>query len=221
MYMTKIYVVRHCEAAGNHERLFQGTTDCDITELGVKQLGFLSKRFADIPLEAIYTSPLIRARKTAEALKADRDIKITELAGLAEINGGILEAKPFMPTMRSIPGLAEIWNDTPEDFYPEGGEPMREAYERVWNAVTLIAKENVGKTVAVTSHGGVIRCLNCRLLYGDIHRLKDTPWCENTAVSLVTCDGESGYKLEYMNDHTHVPEEYLPKRSRLAEVCTE
>ena len=221
MCMTKIYVVRHCEAAGNHERLFQGTTDCDITELGQKQLELLSGRFADIPLDAVYTSPLIRARKTAEALKANRDIKITVLKDLAEINGGILEAKPFMPTIRSIPGLAEIWNNSPEDFYPEGGEPMREAYGRIWNAIEFIARENAGKAVAVASHGGVIRCLNCRLLYGDIHRLKDTPWCENTSVSLVTFDGESGFKLEYMNDHAHLPDELLPKRSRLAEVCTE
>lgn len=217
--MTKIYVVRHCEAAGNHKRLFQGTTDCDITKLGQKQLEFLSERFSDIQLDAIYTSPLIRAVKTAEALCGDRDIDIVKLDGLAEINGGVLEAKPFMPTISSIPGLAEIWNDTPEDFAPPGGEPMRTAYERVWNAIETVFKENEGKTVAVASHGGVIRCLNCRLLYGDIHRLKDTPWCENTAVSLITSrDGEC--KLEYMNDHTHVPEEFLPKRSRLAEVCT-
>lgn len=136
-----------------------------------------------------------------------------------ELNGGILEAKPFMPTIRSIPGLAEVWNEHPQDFAPEGGEPMCKAYERIWNAISFIAKENPGKTVAVATHGGVIRCLNCRLIYGSISRLKDTPWSENTAVALVTVDG-SGAKLEYMNDHTHVPDELLPVHSRLAEVAS-
>ena len=36
--MTYIYLVRHCEAMGNHKRLFQGSTDCDISEIGAKQL---------------------------------------------------------------------------------------------------------------------------------------------------------------------------------------
>ena len=219
MLMTKIYIVRHCEAEGNNKRLFQGTTDCDITKLGEKQLEFLKDRFKSIPLKRIYTSPLIRAQKTALAIKGDRDIDILKIDGLEELNGGVLEGKPFMPTIRSIPGLAEIWNDTPQDFAPEGGEPMRDAYERIWNAVKRIANENEGETVAVATHGGVIRCLNCRLLYGDITRLKDTPWSENTSVSLITVD-KDGAKLEYMNDHSHVPEELLPVRSRLAEVAT-
>ena len=217
--MTKIYIVRHCEAEGNNKRIFQGSTNCDITELGKKQLELLEKRFKDIPLEKVYTSPLIRAKKTAQAVKGEHAVTVSEMPELTELDGGILEGKPFMPTIRSVPGLAEIWNDRPQDFAPEGGEPMREAYERIWKAITLIAEENEGKTVAVVSHGGVIRCLNCRLLYGSIDRLKDTSWSENTSVALVTF-GSDGAKLHYMNDHSHVPEELLPLRSRLAEVAT-
>lgn len=216
--MTKIYVVRHCEAAGNQKRLFQGSTDCDITELGVRQLEFLSERFKNIPIDSIYTSPLVRARKTAEAIRAERDIRIIDLQGLAEIHGGIVEGKPFLETFKSSPELAEIWNNHPEDFAPEGGEPMRDAYKRIWDTVLSIVQENKGKTVALATHGGVIRCLNCRLLYGTVSRLKDTSWCENTSVSLVTFDDNLGGTLKYMNDHSHLPDEFLPKRSRLAEV---
>ena len=217
--MTEIYIVRHCEAEGNNRRVFQGLTDCDITELGNKQLNLLKERFKDIHIDKIYTSPLIRARKTAEAINGNRGAETVALEELVELNGGILENKPFMPTIRSIPGLAEIWNEHPEDFAPEGGEPMRDAYERIWNAINRIVKENPGKTVAVVTHGGVIRCLNCRLIYGSINRLKDTPWSENTAVARVIFD-DFGAKLDYMNDHTHLPEELLPVRSRLAEVAT-
>ena len=49
--MTKIYIVRHCEAIGNVKRIFQGSTDLDISETGAKQLEYLKKRFADIPLD--------------------------------------------------------------------------------------------------------------------------------------------------------------------------
>ena len=220
MCMTEIYIVRHCEAAGNHKRLFQGSTDCDITELGQRQLEFLKKRFETIHLDKVYTSPLVRARKTAVAVKGDKQIGIVVCEGVVELHGGVVEGRPFNEAFGSIPGLAEIWNNSPQDFEPEGGEAMRAAYERIWKSVLEIAKENKDKSVAVATHGGVIRCLNCRLTFGTIERLKDTPWCENTGVTLLTFDDDMNVKLRYMNDSSHVPEEFLPKRSRIAEVIS-
>lgn len=216
--MTEMYVVRHCEAQGNHNRLFQGSTDCDITEFGTRQLELLSERFKSIPLDVIYTSPLLRARKTAEALRANQDIEVIPVDGLREVNGGILEGKPFLDMFKNMPELGLVWNNHPQDFAPEGGEPMREAYGRMWEAVLKIAEENRGKTVAIASHGGVIRCLLSRVLYGTIERIKDVGWCENTSVTLIEFDDDLNARLKFMNDHTHVPEELLPKRSRMAEV---
>lgn len=218
MYMTKIYIVRHCEAEGNNKRLFQGSTDCDITDLGGKQLDLLKKRFQDIHIDVIYTSPLIRAKKTALAVKGERDIPVITDKRLVELHGGVIEGKPFSTAMAAIPGLAETWNNSPQDFAPEGGEPMRNAYKRIWEAVLSAAKDNKDKTVAIATHGGVIRCLNCRLLYGEIEGLKNTPWCENTGVTLITFDSDMNVKLEFMNDRSHVPDELLPVRNRMAEV---
>ena len=212
-------MVRHCEAAGNHERIFQGSTDCDITDIGKKQLELLKKRFAGISVDSIYTSPLIRARKTAEALRGNRDIEIVSLPELTELHGGIIEGKPFFESFKKMPALAEVWDNHPQDFAPEGGEPMRNAYDRIWRAVLSIARENVGKTAVIVSHGGVIRCLNCRLLYKTIDRLKDTPWCENTGVTLFRLDGDMNPQVEFMNDTSHLPEELLPDRSRMTEVA--
>ena len=59
--LTKIYFVRHCEATGNLNRTFQGSTNTDITDLGAKQLEKLSERFKEISLDKIYSSPLLRA----------------------------------------------------------------------------------------------------------------------------------------------------------------
>ena len=96
--MTKIYLIRHCEAEGNLKRVFQGHTDNDITELGEKQLEFLSKRFADIHLDKVYSSPLIRAVKTAKAAAKNKGLNICISRGLIELNGGIVEDKPFKET---------------------------------------------------------------------------------------------------------------------------
>ena len=214
--MTEIYMVRHCEAMGNVKRLFQGSSDFDISEIGAKQLEYLKNRFKNIKLDKVYTSPLIRARKTALAVIGDRDLKPIDEKGLIELDGGIVEGKPFIETFNSIPGLADTWDNHPEDFAPEGGEKMRDAYERIWNTVKKIAAENKGKAVACTTHGGVTRCPLCRLLKGDIKKLSEMPWSENTAVTLIRFDDSLNPEVVFYNDTTHLPEELIPKRSRLS-----
>lgn len=214
--LTKIYFVRHCEALGNVKRIFQGVTDLDISELGAKQLELLEKRFENIHIDKVYSSPLTRAYKTGLAVKGKRDIEIEKHAGLIELNGGIVEGKPFYESFQKMPDLADAWDNHPEDFHPENGEAMRHAYERIYETVLDIASKNRGKTIACTTHGGVTRCLICRLLHGDIHKLKDTPWADNTGVALFTVDDDNNCKLEFYNDTTHLPPEYIPKRNRIS-----
>ena len=66
--ITKVYLVRHAEAAGNVAKTFQGHTDCEVTEKGHKQLACLAERFKDVHLDIIYSSPLLRTRQTAAAV---------------------------------------------------------------------------------------------------------------------------------------------------------
>ena len=213
--MTKIYFVRHCEAMGNVMHIFQGVSDFDISETGAKQLEFLKKKFDNIKLDKIYSSPLIRAYKTALAVKGNKDIDVIKHDGLIEINGGIIEGKPTKESFNNHPDLADAWVNSPQDFYPKDGEHMCDAYNRIYKTILELANENKGKTIACASHGGVTRCLICNLLYGDINRLKDTPWADNTAVALISVDDDNNMKLEFYNDTTHLPSEYLPETSRL------
>lgn len=213
--MTYIYLIRHCEAMGNFKRVFQGSTDCEISETGAKQLEYLKERFKNIKLDAVYSSPLIRARKTAEAAACGKGLEIITRQNLTELGGGVLEGRPFQEAFNSIPGLADTWNNHPQDFAPDGGEAMRNAYVRIYDEITELVRQNRGKTIAAASHGGVLRCLMCRVLYNDINRLKDVPWCENTAVTLLKIDDNDKISVEFFNDYSHVPPEYMPKRSRI------
>jgi probable phosphoglycerate mutase len=205
--LTKIYFVRHCEAEGNVRRIFQGTTDLDITDLGAKQLKLLEKRFENINLDKIYTSPLIRAKKTALALKGSKQTEVAVLDSLCELYGGVVEGRKFSEAFNSIEGLADIWKNHPQDFAPQDGESMLHAYYRIFEALNFIIKNNQGKTVACATHGGVIRCLICRLLYNDITKLKEIPWSENTAVALIEAEDYENIKVKFFNDFSHLPQE--------------
>lgn len=214
--MTKIYIVRHCEAMGNVKRLFQGTSNFDISETGAAQLRFLTERFKSVELDRVYTSPLTRTVKTARAVVGEREISIIPFDGLIEIDGGILEGQPFDITFAKYPDLADTWNNAPHEFAAENGEAMIHAYERIWDTVLTLAKENRGKTIAAATHGGVIRCLACRLLKGRPELLKEVDWSDNTAVALIEFDDELNPKLVYYNDHSHLPDELLPKGSSIS-----
>lgn len=215
--MTQIYIVRHCQSMGNIKDVFQGVSDFDVTEIGDAQLKALSKRFENIHLDKVYTSPLIRTKKTGKAIIGDRNIPLTVKDSLIEINGGYIEGRPFNETFGKDPELLNTWLNHPQDFAPEGGEPMRVSYERIWVAVKEIAQENQGKTVACATHGGVIRCLNCKLALDDIEKLNKIPIADNTAVTLIQFDQDMNSKIIFMNDVSHLPEELKINKSKLTQ----
>ena len=74
--MTKVYIIRHCEAQGNLMRIFQGYTNLDITELGGKQLEALKQRFNKIHIDKVFSSPLTRAKKTGLAIIGDKGLPL-------------------------------------------------------------------------------------------------------------------------------------------------
>lgn len=213
--MTKIYIVRHCQTLGNVKDLFQGVSDFDITEKGVEQLKCLTERFSNIHLDKVYSSPLIRTQKTAKAIIGNRDIPLKIKDSLIEIDGGYLEGKSFDETFAVDPELRDTWFNQPQNFAPEGGEPMTVSYQRIWEAVKEIVEESKGKTIACVTHGGVIRCLNCRLKFNDIEKLVEVPIGDNTAVTLIEFDENLNPVVIFMNDASHLPEELKLKKSKL------
>ena len=217
--MTKIYLVRHCEAEGNKAKIFQGTTDCDISENGAKQLEFLKERFKDIHIDAAFSSPLIRAYKTGLAAVEGKDLEIEKIDAFREMYGGIVEGVPFAQIFSEYSHLEFLWNNRPHEFAPMDGESMQQVYDRSRIALEELIRNPLYKdiTILISSHGGVIRCLLCYVLFGNIERLIDTPWSNNTAVSLLICD-ENGIRAEYANDDSHIPEEFLPIENRIQAI---
>ena len=66
--MTTIYLVRHAEAEGNLYRIAQGQNNSNLTDRGWRQVRALERRFADIPVDAVYSSDLYRTCATASAI---------------------------------------------------------------------------------------------------------------------------------------------------------
>lgn len=199
--------MRHCEARGNTDGVFQGHSDCEISDRGYIQLDLLSIRCRNMPIDVIYSSPLKRAYKTAEAINRFHGLEIRVDDRLKEINGGEWEGIPYDDLPKLYPKDFEIWRNRPYEFAPNSGETMREVYDRMWECITDIVKENPGKTVCVTSHGCAIRNFLCRALHKPIEQITEIDWCDNTAISRIDFDDELNSHVIYMNDASHLSPE--------------
>ncbi|HEU4677643.1 MAG TPA: histidine phosphatase family protein [Candidatus Paceibacterota bacterium] len=97
----RVYFVRHGERADNSDSIF-ASRDIPITELGKRQAGLLAERFASIPIDAIYASPYVRTRETAEIINAVKktgiryDARIEELGREEELANVFRRANSFV-----------------------------------------------------------------------------------------------------------------------------
>lgn len=218
--MTRIYVVRHCQAIGNVKHWFQGIIDSEITDCGAKQLDCLAARFSSIPFDAIYSSPLQRARLTAEAVDRTLRLPIQIDDELREINGGILEGLPYAEIYRRYPEVERTWNDEPYRFDPPGGESMRKVYDRAGRLLDRVLCANPGKTVVLCSHGTLIRNLFCRVMELPLERINEIPFSNNTAVSLLEFDESGRCNIVFRNDDSHLPPELNPPRATIRAITS-
>lgn len=204
--VTTLYIVRHCQSAGNQGGRFQGQFDGPVNEMGEKQLELLSLRFRNEHLDAIYSSPLTRAYKTAQAIDRFHDLPIQTMDGLSEIDVGEMENQLLSEIAVKYPEVAHNWDSAPDLCAFPGGETMSQVYRRINDAIDQIIEENPGKTVAVATHGGVIRNLYARVEYGSIEGLRKSVVFGNTSVSVLEAkDGHLRWKS--INDMSHLPEE--------------
>ncbi len=201
--MTTVFLIRHCETIGNKQGVFQGRIDMNISEAGQEQLEQLKTRFKKISLDVIYSSPLLRARRTAEAVRGERNLMIIDDDRLVEIDGGIWEGKRWCDLPTLDPEQSRLWVEKPCDFATQEGEPMRSVYTRMSQALLTIAEENDGKQIAIVSHGCAIRNTICFANGWPIERLHEVGWCDNTGVNQLHINN-GHVEIIAENDHSHL-----------------
>ncbi len=205
--VTTLYVIRHCESTGNVEHRFQGRFDAPVSPKGEQQLDLLSLRFRNVCLDAVYASPLSRAFRTAEAVNRFHGLPIQKRDGLLELDVGEMENLKLSEIGVKFPETAKNWDQSPDLCEFPCGETMKEAYVRVNRTIDEIISENLGKTVAVVTHGGVIRNLDARVRAGCIEGMRDGTVFGNTGISVLIADSEGNLVWQQTNDLSHLPPE--------------
>lgn len=207
--MTTVYLVRHAEAEGNINRVFQGRTDCGVTENGYKQLESLAERFKGERLDCVYSSPLKRTIETAKAVNYYHNLEIIKVDGLMEINGGLFEGEKWEELPTLFPKAYDLWTNYHYKFEIEQGESMQEVFDRMKSSVLQIVSDNKDKTIAIVSHGCAIRNFLCFANKMNFEELNNVEWSENTGVCKLTFDDELNPEIIYQNDASHLKKDNL------------
>lgn len=185
--MTKILLVRHAESDWNVENRFQGHADRPLTHRGREQAERLAEDLASERLDGIYTSPLRRARETAEIVAAPHRLEPVSVPELQEIDVGGWSGLSRAEVESSFPDAFRRWVGGGEGW--EEGESYPEMAARVLAAVKRIAAEYPGGHILIVSHGGPIRAVHAAAAGMEVHAYRRLHRVEpNARVSAVAVE---------------------------------
>jgi broad specificity phosphatase PhoE len=155
--VKRLLLARHGQSVSNAVRRFQGVQDVPLSDLGRLQAQALARALARRSIAAIYTSPLQRARDTAEAVAGATGVPLQSVHDLRELSLGEWEGCT-VEEVRARPGDPyACWVRDPVAGMPPGGEPLADVQARVVRAVAEIAMAHPnGDDVLLVCHGGII-----------------------------------------------------------------
>lgn len=185
----KIYFIRHGETIWNKEKKIQGQSDIPLNEYGRELAHVTKEAIKNISFDIVYSSPLVRAKETAQILVKDRNLEIYEDQRLVEMSFGEGEGESLPeihahPEMKLHNFIHNPGNYTP----PKGGETFEELYARCKSFIEeiIIPAEQKYNSMLIVGHGALIR--------GMIHYINNRPskdfWIvthKNCAVTIVDC----------------------------------
>ena len=156
---TRVLAIRHAETAWNVDGRIQGQLDLALNETGRRQVQRLALALAEEDIAAVYSSDLLRALETAQAVSHGRGVPVVTDAGLRERGFGEFEGLTRAEINGRWPEMGERWRKRDPSFGAPGGETLTAFYARSMATATRLAALHPGRTIALVSHGGVMDCL--------------------------------------------------------------
>lgn len=199
---TLLYLIRHGEVDPAWRGRIYGGLDIDLSERGRDEARAGAAILADARIDRVISSPLRRARFTADLVAHERGLDVIEHPGLVEIHRGDWAGRTFEELEARDPGAHERWLAAPTNTRPPGGESLSDLRDRVRDALrnTIDLGSEGGPTpcAVVTAHGWVVRTILCdalgieldaaetvRMRTGSIHAVE---WREGQARRLLGLD---------------------------------
>lgn len=208
--MTCIILVRHGQTEWNRVERFRGHADVPLNELGLAQAGSTGRRIAaEWKVSAVYSSPLTRATRTAEAIANPFSLPVQIHPDLIDINYGAWQGLTPDEVRQRWPEALHAWYAQPEEAIIPGGETLANLRERAMRAVNELSDRHSGQTMVIVGH----TVINRIILLGTLRLGNERFWHlgqEPCAINLIEAkDGD--FMLVRLNDTCHLQELRTPK----------
>ena len=213
--MTLLVLIRHATTASTGKRL-GGRTQAPLDAGGRAQAEAAAQRLADVPLKAIYASPLPRTMETAEAVAAPHHLAVQPDESLLEVDYGRWTDRPLRPLTRT-----KTWpviQARPSLVAFPDGETIRAAQLRAVDGLQRIVARHPRHAVAAVSHADVIKAVVASYLglaLDHFQRLHVDP--ASATVLALSADGGQPVLLRFNDDG---PLRLMPPRAAAKKIST-
>jgi alpha-ribazole phosphatase/probable phosphoglycerate mutase len=200
--VTTILLIRHGETAWNRGKIFRGVYDIALNENGRTQAAHLAKALASRQIDVAYSSPLSRAKETAQIVLEPHGIHAVIHEGLKDFNYGQWTGLENDVVARRWPEDHLRWTTLPHTVRPPAGDTLQEVFDRALNALEEIVQKHEGKTVALFAHRVVNKLLVLGILTLRVERflfIRQDNCCLNEFERT-----EKGYIVITLNDTNHI-----------------
>ena len=200
MKRDRLILVRHGETLHNVAGIAQGWGDSALSDRGAQQVRRLAQRLISYQPDALYSSPLQRARATADAIAAATGLPVQTLDELREMNYGGWEGRSFLDVRRDDAELYRRWIADADCPCPEG-ESHNDVRRRIERAMERIE----GARPVLVTHGTAIRIAATTLMNVPIMSSRHFAQ-DNAALNVFLWRGER-WVLKLWNDSAHCAEQ--------------
>ena len=164
MDSTRVLLIRHGQSEGNAERRFGGHTATPLSRRGRRQAEATARALADEKITAIYSSDLLRAVETADALAMALNLSVENSGAFRERSVGVMEGLTFEEAAERYPEQYAALLRRDFEHVILGGESYRQLLDRASHVLDRAIEANRGGRIAVFSHTGAICILTLHLM---------------------------------------------------------
>lgn len=159
---TIVVLVRHAATEVNLQNpaVLQGArVDPGLSPLGRRQAAALAAALAPLPIKAVYSSSLLRAKETADPIAERHGLAVSVVPEIAEVDVGVWEGQSWQQIERRWPTEHRHFLEAPERSGYLGGENFAQVLERSARAVDALTQRHLFQTIVIVGHNTVNRVL--------------------------------------------------------------
>ncbi len=205
-----LILVRHGETEWNRVGRCQGFSDTELNNNGREQIRELAKSLMNESISAVYSSDLIRALDTANAIAHHHNLTVEVDPDLRELNQGDFEGLTFVEIREKYSPLLNKWVESPEVVKLPGGESLKELQERAWRAIERIYIKHQNQTVVAVSHNLTIITLLCKFKGVGLEEFRSFKLRAASKNTILFRNGH--FNVNVLNDVSHLRQELLTEQ---------